>query len=150
MRRLLVSFAILLAVVALAHPAAARADRTWTVRDRVGHARGTVVLHFFGYGHCYSTTGREVGVLDSGSGEAGGIVGHAPSSAHPYGWAVGFVHGGRYTDYKSHGVVGKATRAGSVWVLRRFTRGVWRKHGTVSGKCPNYMAAAALRLLVWK
>ena len=141
---LLLSVAVLLA---LAVPASAFASKSWTVRSVGGVNRGTVVLKSFGVGHCTTTGGRYAGTLTSGSGEPGGIV-YTGSYGNP-GIFLGGVDRRYYREQSSNEIVGKAVKSGGRWLLRQRIDGVWKLRGSVSGKCPSYMAATALRLLLW-
>lgn len=142
---LIVSAGILLA---LGLPASALASKSWTVRSKSGVSRGTVVLKSFGVGHCKTTGGSYAGTLTSGSGEPGGIV-YTGSYSSP-GTFLGGVDRRWYREQSSNEILGKAVHSRSRWLLKQKIGGAWKTRGRVSGRCPNYMAATALRLLLWK
>ncbi len=143
---LVLTFALMLILLL---PASALASKSWVVRSTAGAKRGTVVLKSFGVGHCLTTKGSFAGTLTSGSGEPGGIV-YSGSYTKP-GNYLGSVDQRYYRNgADGNKIMGKAVRAGGRWLLKQKVGGSWRTRGRVSASCPSYMAATALRLLLWK
>jgi hypothetical protein len=59
----------------------------------------------------------------------------------PYGW--------RLLAYGEGRIIGQVVRRSGRWVvLQQVTEGSWRKRGSVSGKCPAWLAGGAVYLLL--